>query len=91
LALFHRVAARSTAPLSGQQIQVEAAILNGVEYLLAIIAALRHVMRDAGNDDASTSRHNLKSLAGACNLMENASEIYQVLASRRNPSATTAG
>src|SRR4029077_538245 len=46
-----------TASVSDQQGEVEAAIVRGVEYLLAIIAALSHVMRQAGNDDASTAGH----------------------------------
>lgn len=49
------------------------AIIGGVEYLLAIVAALRHVVRQAWNDDASTSGHDLKLAEAACALIENAS------------------
>jgi hypothetical protein len=45
------------ASVSGQQIQVETATVSGVEYLLAMIAALRNVMSQAGKDDAATSGH----------------------------------
>ena len=45
------------ASVSGQQIQVEAVITKRVEYPLAIVAALRQVMRYVRNDDARTSGH----------------------------------
>ena len=49
------------------------AIINGVEYLLAIVAALRHVVRQSWNDDASTSGLDQKLAETACTLIENAS------------------
>ena len=62
-----------SAGVPRQQIQVKPAIIHGVEYLLAIIAALRDVMSHARNDDASTPRHELKYAGAACSLTENAS------------------
>jgi len=45
------------ASLSHQQIQVEAAMIQGVEYGLAIVTALRHMVGDSRNNDTSPSRH----------------------------------
>jgi hypothetical protein len=54
------------------------AIISGVEYLLAIVAALRHVVRQAWNDDASTSGHDQKLAEAACTLIENAPVPFYV-------------
>jgi len=53
-----------SARVSGQQSEIELAILRGVEYLLAIIAALSHVMGHARNDEAGTSRHECEVAGG---------------------------
>jgi hypothetical protein len=53
-----------TVSVSGQQSQVETAILCGVKYLLAIVAALGDVMGDAWSDHARTSRHETEVVGG---------------------------
>lgn len=57
----------------GQQIPIEPAVIIGVEYLLAVVAALRDVMRNTRNDDTRTPWHKSGVAADGRVLMENAS------------------